>query len=209
MPAMVRRLEYDPNRNVTIALLAYFNETLAYIIAPKGLKVYDIIYTNETRQLDGIYFLTPGTSHFLSNFAVGSLVHNLQLRLGSCAQYMRSYNAAAQILRKHNSFAILKLKSGEHRTFSLRSLVTLGVPDQSRVDVRTPLRKAGLARRLNRRPIVRGCAMNPIDHPHGGGAAKGGTKRGVFSPWGKFSKGTRTAKYKQPSRYIVKSRRHA
>jgi len=209
VPALVRRIEYDPNRTAAVAFLAYANETLSYILCPKDLKVNSVIYSCENLTVDGIHFMVPGSAHYLSNFAVGSFIHNLQVFSGAVAKYMRGFNASGQLLRKLDNEAVVKLKSGEHRLFPLNSIATLGTPSDGRTQLRIPGRKAGLSRHLNRRPNVRGCAMNPVDHPHGGGAAKGGTKRGVFSPWGKFSQGTKTAKYKLVSRTVVKSRHQA
>lgn len=209
VPALVRRIEYDPVRTARVALLSYANEILAYILAPKGLEPQAIVYACERQSVDGIYYLEAGSAHYLSNFAVGSFIHNIQTRMGAVATYMRAFNASAQLLRKSDRGVILKLKSGEHRLFPFDSIVSLGVPAEGRVLLREPTRRAGLNRNLGWRPIVRGCAMNPVDHPHGGGAGKGHTKRGVFSPWGKFSKGTRTAKYKLVNSAVIKSRRTA
>lgn len=207
VPAIVRRIEYDPNRTAGIALLSYTNEILAYILAAKGLKVDDIVYGSESYVGGELTFHRPGSSNYLGTFPVGAFLHGLQSAPERIAQYMRSQGSAAQLLRKDDRFVTLKLRSGEHRKFFADSIASFGVPGEGKEELqRFPLAKAGRARHLGRRPVVRGAAMNPIDHPHGGGEGKGSAKRGNYSPWGKFSKGTRTARHKLPSRFVVRAR---
>jgi len=132
------------------------------------------------------------------------MVHNIEVLPNRGAQYMRANGSAAQIIRKFNDYSLLKLKSGEHRLFSNLCMATIGVPSSfTFLRKREILRKAGLKRLLGFRPIVRGCAMNPIDHPHGGNTS---SKFGSFTPWGKISKGRRTAKYKLKTMFVIKQR---
>jgi len=207
IPAIVKSIQYDPFRTASIALLVYKNEILSYIIAPKNLLVGQIIYSCDSLSFVNVHHFQPGTAHYLGLFPIGSFLYNIHKTMTSLkgAQFMRSAYASAQVLRKSGNFVVLKLKSGEHRKFPAATIATLGIPLKNEIFCNR-IGKAGISRRLGIKPVVRGCAMNPIDHPQGGGAAKTSGKRGAFSPWGKFSKGTRTTKYKVRSKQIVKLR---
>jgi large subunit ribosomal protein L2 len=206
VPAVVKSIDYDPSRSAPLALLAYKNEILSYIIAPKNLSIGQIIYSCDEISLGNIHHFQPGSAHYLDKFPIGTFLYNIHLSVSSLkgAQFVRSSGASAQVLRKSTHFVILKLKSGEHRKFFGSTVATLGIPDRVAYSLRS--RKAGTSRKIGIRPTVRGCAMNPIDHPQGGGAAKSSGKRGAFSPWGKFSKGTKTAQPKSRSKFIIKLR---
>jgi large subunit ribosomal protein L2 len=206
IPAVVKKISYDPSRSAPLALLAYKNEILSYIIAPKNLAVGQIIYSCDEVSLGNIHHFQPGSAHYLQKFPIGTFLHNISLSFNSLkgAQFVRSSGACAQVLRKSSQFVVLRLKSGEHRRFFGLTVATLGIPDTLPSSLRS--RKAGTSRKRGIRPTVRGCAMNPIDHPQGGGAAKSSGKRGAFSPWGKFSKGTKTAKPKLRSKFVIKLR---
>jgi large subunit ribosomal protein L2 len=204
IPAIVRTIEKDPTRTSAIALVSYSNEVLSYIIAPYGLELNQIIFSEEKLAFDNNFFYGPGYCFKLNNIPIGTMVHNIEILPNKGAQYMRANGSAAQIIRKFNDYSILKLKSGEHRLFSNFCMATIGIPSSfAFLKKRQILRKAGLNRLLGRKPVVRGCAMNPIDHPHGGNTS---SKFGSFTPWGKISKGKRTAKYKLKTIYIVKQR---
>jgi large subunit ribosomal protein L2 len=191
VPAVVRRIDYDPIRTASIALISYSNEFLSYIIAVQGLKVGDIVVNQDDRVVSYPSLLKPGFSHLLKYFAVGNFVSNIELRPSKGAQLMRAYNSSAMVLRQMVGKTILRLKSGEYRIANNRCLGVLGIPDNILHKKRqSVIRKAGLNRHFSRRPVVRGCAMNPVDHPHGGNTS---SKFGSFTPWGKNSKGTRTA----------------
>jgi large subunit ribosomal protein L2 len=204
IPAIVRTIEKDPLRSSAIALLSYSNELLSYIIAPAGLKINQVVFSSEIYAFENNFFFGPGYSFNLHSIPLGIMVHNIEILPNKGAQYMRASGCAAQIIRKFNDYTILKLKSGEHRLFSNLCMATIGIPSAfDFLSKRQTLHKAGLNRLLGKRPIVRGCAMNPIDHPHGGNTS---SKFGSFTPWGKISKGKRTAKYKLKTLYIIKPR---
>jgi len=200
VPALVRRFERDPNRNASIALICYQNEVVSYIIAPVGLKVGHIIYSS----IDPVP-LDVGNTSRLANFSSGTFLHNLEIWPGSGARYMRSCGVVAQLLKRYNDkYTLVKLRTGEQRLFNASCKATLGVPSQLYVNIsRTNIGSAGRARWLGRRPVVRGVAMNPVDHPHGG--AGGRVDR---SPWGWFTKGPRTGKIPNP-KYVLRTRRQS
>jgi large subunit ribosomal protein L2 len=191
IPAIVRRIDYDPTRTAAIALISYSNEILSYIIAPQTLKVGSIITNKDERVAITNLLFKPGYAHLLKLFPVGAFVHNIELRPSKGAQFMRAYNSSALVLRQMLGKTVLKLKSGEYRIFNNLSMATLGIPDNALHKKRqNVIRKAGINRHFGKRPIVRGCAMNPVDHPHGGNTS---SKFGSFTPWGKVNKGPRTA----------------
>jgi large subunit ribosomal protein L2 len=202
IPGFIRRFEYDPNRNVPIALVCYANGILSYVLATQG-AVAGSTFLNSKKYYNDF---TLGTSLLLKNFPIGSFVHTIALQEFSSAKISRSAGAYAQILKKvGNDFIILKLKSGEHRLVSSNAMATSGVVANAFYK-NISLRKAGQSRLLGRRPIVRGVAMNPIDHPHGGNTSGGMPS---VSPWGKLAKAGKTRfRRKTTNKYILRSRLH-
>lgn len=196
MPATVERLEYDPNRTAFIALVKYEDGELAYILAPQRLTVGDTVVS--AQQAD----IKPGNAMPLKNMPVGTIVHNIELQPGKGGQLARSAGCYAQLIGKDAGYAQIRLNSGELRLVRAECFASIGAvsnPDnQNRV-----LSKAGRARWLGRRPSVRGIAMNPVDHPHGG-RTNGG--RQPVSPWGWKTKGKKTRNNKRTNHLIVRSR---
>jgi len=204
VPAIVRNIEKDPTRSSALALISYSNETLSYILAPAGIEINQIIFSCEKNTINKKNFRKFGYASTLKDFAIGSFIHAIEAIPGQGAQYMRANGSAAQLIRKFGDSSILKLRSGEHRRFSNKCMASFGVPSSfSFLHTQRIIRKAGLSFHLGKRPIVRGCAMNPIDHPHGGNTS---SKFGSFTPWGKISKGKRTAKYKTKNSNVIKER---
>ncbi len=201
--AIVETIEYDPNRSSRIALVLYSDGEKRYVIAPDGLKVGDeIISTKE----DQVAFKT-GNAMPLGKIPEGLLVHNVELKPGKGAQMVRSAGSYARIMASDSGMVTLKLPSGELRMVSEACLATIGsVGNKSHENI--SIGKAGRSRWLGRRPKVRGVAMNPVDHPHGGGEGKTSGGRHPVSPWGTPAKGYRTRKKnKASSKYIVKRRK--
>lgn len=197
IPAHVERIEYDPNRTAFIALIRYADNVLSYIIAPNNINVGDQVVSGE--EVD----IKPGNAMPLKNVPIGTLVHNIELKSGRGGQLARSAGAYAQVAGKDSGYALLKLRSGEVRMVSLECYVTIGAvsnPDQKNIKYG----KAGRSRWLGRRPVVRGVAMNPVDHPHGGGEGKTSGGRHPVTPWGKPTKGKKTRKNKRTSKFIVR-----
>ncbi len=197
--AVVERIEYDPNRTAFIALVKYSDGELAYIIAPQKLAVGDKIESGE--QAD----IKVGNCLPLRSIPVGTIVHNIELKPRAGAQLARSAGAYVQLVGKDASMALLKLRSGEVRMVSAECRATIGSvsnPDQQN----TIIGKAGRSRWKGIRPSVRGVAMNPIDHPHGGGEGKTSGGRHPVTPWGKSTKGKRTRTNKRTSKLIVRRR---
>jgi len=202
IPGKVTAIEYDPNRSARIALITYADGEKRYIIAPLGLNVGDTILSGENVPLK------PGNTTFLRNIPVGTIVHNIELLPGKGGQIARSAGTYAQILSKDENYAQIKLPSGEIRLINLNCRATIGqVGNVDHENVQ--LGKAGRSRYLGRKPHVRGSAMNPVDHPHGGGEGKAPIGHpSPLSPWGKPTLGKKTRKDKKPSsRFIVKRRR--
>jgi large subunit ribosomal protein L2 len=202
IPGKVTAIEYDPNRSARIALITYADGEKRYIIAPLGLNVGDTILSGENVPLK------PGNTTFLRNIPVGTIVHNIELLPGKGGQIARSAGSYAQILSKDENYAQIKLPSGEIRLINLNCRATIGqVGNVDHENVQ--LGKAGRSRYLGRKPHVRGSAMNPVDHPHGGGEGKAPIGHpSPLSPWGKPTLGKKTRKDKKPSsRFIVKRRR--
>ncbi|MFN7309390.1 MAG: 50S ribosomal protein L2, partial [bacterium] len=200
MEATVDRIEYDPNRTAYIALVTYTDGEKAYILAPQRLAPGDVVIAGEKADIK------PGNALPLRNIPVGTVVHNVELKLGRGGQLARSAGTYVQLVGKDQGYAILRLSSGELRKVSAECWASIGAvsnPDQQNVKIG----KAGRTRWMGIRPTVRGTAMNPIDHPHGGGEGRTGTKRDPVSPWGTLSKGYRTRKNKRTDSMIV-SRRH-
>ncbi len=202
IPAKVASIEYDPNRSSRIALLHYVDGEKRYIIAPFGIKVGDEVISSLTKAP-----LKIGNSLPLQKIPSGLFVHNVELVHGKGAQMVRSAGAGAQVLAKDSGMVTLKLPSGEVRTVDERCKATIGeVGNKSHEAVK--LGKAGRSRWLGRRPKVRGVAMNPVDHPMGGGEGKSSGGRHPTTPWGKPTKGYKTRKKNNPSdRFITKRRK--
>lgn len=199
--AVVERLEYDPNRTAFIALLRYDDGEYSYILAPQKLSVGDHVVSGDRTDV------RVGNCMQLINIPVGTVVHNVELRAGGGGKFIRSAGAYAQIVGRDGDFVILKLSSGEVRLIHGVCRGTIGAvsnPDQKNVN----LGKAGRSRWMGRRPVNRGSAMNPIDHPHGGGEGKTKSGRHPVTPWGKPTKGYRTRnKKKASSQYIITRRK--
>ena len=199
MAATVERLEYDPNRTAFIALIKYEDGELAYIIAPQRLGVGDKVIAGE--KVD----VKPGCAMPLRSVPIGSIIHNIEMKPGKGGQIARSAGAFAQIVGRDQTYAIIRLGSGEQRLIHGECMATIGAvsnPDQSNIK----LAKAGRNRWMGKRPSVRGVAMNPVDHPHGGGEGKTSGGRHPVTPWGKSTKGKRTRSNKSSDKYILRSR---
>jgi len=201
VPATVERLEYDPNRTAFIALLRYEDGELAYIIAPQRLGIGDQVIAGE--RVD----VKPGNAMPLKSVPVGTIVHNVELKPAKGGQLARAGGTYVQLVGRDQGYALLRLASGEVRMVRQECMATIGAvsnPDQANVK----LGKAGRKRWLGKRPSVRGVAMNPIDHPHGGGEGRTSGGRHPVTPWGKPTKGRRTRQNKKTDALIVR-RRHA
>ena len=197
--ATVERLEYDPNRSAFIALIRYEDGELAYILAPQRLAVGDQVISGQ--RVD----IKPGNALPLKNIPVGTIVHNVELKVAKGAQLARSAGTYVQLVGKDQGYAQLRLSSGELRMVRGECMATIGAvsnPDQQNVS----LGKAGRAVWLGRRPSVRGVAMNPIDHPHGGGEGRTSGGRHPVTPWGKPTKGKKTRNNKKTDRLIMRRR---
>jgi large subunit ribosomal protein L2 len=200
VPAKVAAIEYDPNRTARIALLHYADGEKRYILAPVGLKVSDVVVASPEAEI------RPGNSLPISRIPLGTLIHNIELKEGRGGQMVRSAGTAAQLLAKEGDFAQVKLPSGEGRLVHQSCYATVGqVGNLDHKNIK--LGKAGRKRHLGIRPTVRGSAMNPNDHPHGGG--EGRQPIGMPSPktpWGKPTLGYKTRRNKQTDKYIVRRR---
>ncbi|VEN74801.1 50S ribosomal subunit protein L2 [Candidatus Desulfarcum epimagneticum] len=199
VPAKVASIEYDPNRSARIALLHYADGEKRYILAPLKLSVGDMVMAGPEADIK------PGNSLPLSNIPLGTSIHNVELRLGKGGQIVRSAGTFAQLMAKENNYALVKLPSGEVRMVHLKCSATIGQLGNV-MHENISLGKAGRKRWLGRRPKVRGVAMNPVDHPMGGGEGRSSGGRHPCSPWGKPTKGYRTRKNKKTEKYIVKRR---
>jgi large subunit ribosomal protein L2 len=199
VPAKVASIEYDPNRSARIALLHYADGEKRYILAPLNLSVGDNVMAGPEADIK------PGNTLPLQNIPLGTHIHNIELRLGKGGQIVRSAGTYAQLMAKEDRYALVKLPSGEVRMVLLKCCATigqLGNVNHENVD----LGKAGRKRWTGRRPSVRGVAMNPVDHPMGGGEGRSSGGRHPCTPWGKPTKGYRTRKNKRTDKYIVKRR---
>jgi large subunit ribosomal protein L2 len=195
----VERLEYDPNRTAFIALIRYADDTLAYILAPQRLSVGDEVVAGQ--QVD----VKPGNAMPIANIPVGTIVHNVEMKIGKGGAIARSAGTYAQIVGRDQGYVILRLNSGEQRLVHGQCFATIGAvsnPDH----MNTSIGKAGRSRWLGRRPHNRGVTMNPIDHPHGGGEGRTSGGRHPVTPWGKPTKGKKTRSNKSTDRFIVSSR---
>ncbi len=200
VPAVVAEIEYDPNRTARIALLHYKDGEKAYILAPDGLRQGDEVISS--RHAD----IRPGNSMPLGVMPTGTLVHNIEMRVGKGGQLVRSAGAAATLMAKYGDYAQVKLPSGEVRKVHVRCRATIGqVSNIAHQNVK--LGKAGRARWLGRRPHNRGVTMNPVDHPMGGGEGRTSGGRHPCSPWGQLAKGLKTRKNKRTDSMIVKNRK--
>ena len=195
----VERLEYDPNRTAFIALVLYADGERRYVIAPKGLKAGDQIQSGSDAPIK------PGNTLPLRNIPVGSTVHCIEMKPGKGAQIARSAGAAVQLIAREGQYATLRLRSGEMRKVLSDCRATLGEVSNSEHNLRK-IGKAGANRWRGIRPTVRGVAMNPVDHPHGGGEDKTSSGRHPVSPWGTPTKGYKTRKNKRTSKLIVRRR---
>ena len=202
VPGKVASIEYDPNRSANIALIKYVDGTLAYIIAPKGLTNGDKVISSERADIK------PGNAMKLENIPVGTLVHNVELNPGQGAKLVRVAGQSAQLMAKEGKYAHLRLPSGEMRLVLANCKATIGVIGNEEHE-NVKLGKAGKTRYLGIRPTVRGSAMNPNDHPHGGGEGKSPIGHaGPLTPWGKPALGYKTrAKHKKSNRLITKRRK--
>lgn len=200
VPARVESIQYDPNRSARIALLVYADGERRYIIAPVDLKVGDQVMSGPNAEI------RPGNALPLANIPLGTQVHNVELQLGRGAQLARSAGCSAQVLAKEGDYATLRLPSGEMRRVHVRCMATIGQVGNTEHGT-VKLGKAGRRRWLGWRPAVRGSAMTPRDHPHGGGEGKAPIGHpGPKSPWGKPTLGTKTRVRKPSDKMIVRRR---
>jgi len=199
IPARVATIEYDPNRSAFIALLHYADGEKRYILAPSGLKVGDKVVSGPEADI------VTGNALPLKSIPAGTLIHNIELRPGKGGQMVRSAGSAAQLLAKEGEYAQIRLPSGEVRKVLMDCVATIGQVgnlDHENISIG----KAGRKRWMGRRPTVRGVAMNPVDHPHGGGEGKTSGGRNPVTPWGQPTRGYKTRNNKLTDRFIVKRR---
>ncbi len=200
VPATVVSIEYDPNRSARIALLAYADGEKRYILQPNGLQVGQKVVSGPEADI------LVGNALPLRNIPPGTTVHNVELRPGKGAQMVRSAGAAAQLVAREGDYALLKLPSGETRRVLLDCMATIGQVgnlDHENISIG----KAGRTRWLGRRPVNRGVAMNPVDHPHGGGEGKTSGGRHPVTPWGQPTRGYKTRNNKRTDQFIVGRRK--
>jgi large subunit ribosomal protein L2 len=199
IPAKVERLEYDPNRSANIALVCYLDGERRYIIAPKGVSAGDTIENGEAAPIK------VGNTLPIRNIPVGSVIHCVELKPGKGAQIARSAGTSAQLVARDGQYATLRLRSGEMRKVLSECRATLGEVSNSEHSLRS-LGKAGASRWRGVRPTVRGVAMNPVDHPHGGGEGRTSGGRHPVTPWGVPTKGKKTRSNKRTDKLIVRRR---
>lgn len=198
--AVVERLEYDPNRTAFIALIRYEDGEYAYILAPQRLKEGDSVVSSRTADI------RPGNAMHIGSMPAGTIVHNIEMKPGKGGQLVRSAGAYAQLMgRDQSGYVIARLSSGEQRLIHAECMATVGAVSNPLWN-NVKLGKAGRRRWMGRRPKVRGVAMNPVDHPHGGGEGKTSGGRHPVSPEGKPTKGKRTRSNKRTDKYILRSR---
>lgn len=200
IPATVKAIEYDPNRTCFIALLVYADGEKRYILAPLGLKVGDTVMSGPTADIK------PGNCLPIANIPLGTLVHNIEIKVGRGGQMVRSAGTAAQVMAKEGDYAQIRLPSGEVRKVSMTARATVGqVGNTDHSNVR--IGKAGRKRHMGVRPTVRGVVMNPVDHPHGGGEGRSPVGMPApMSPWGKKTQGVKTRKHRKYSDKLIISR---
>jgi large subunit ribosomal protein L2 len=199
IPAKVAAIEYDPNRSAHIALLHYRDGEKRYILAPAGLRVGDVVMAGPEAEI------RPGNALPLARIPLGTVVHAVEMKPGKGAQLVRSAGGGAQLMAREGRYATLRLPSGEHRQVLVDCLAAIGQVgnlDHENVSIG----KAGRSRWLGKRPNVRGVAMNPVDHPMGGGEGKSSGGRHPCTPWGIPTKGHKTRKNQRSDKYIVKRR---
>ena len=199
IPAVVERLEYDPNRTANIALLKYADGERRYIVAPRGVQQGDELMSG------GNAPIRAGNAMALRSIPVGSVIHCIELKPGKGAQLARSAGSSGQLVAREGTYATVRLRSGEMRRVMAECRATLGEVGNSEHNLRS-LGKAGATRWRGRRPTVRGVAMNPVDHPHGGGEGKTSGGRHPVSPWGVPTKGYKTRRNKRTDKLIVRRR---
>ena len=200
IPATVKAIEYDPNRTCFIALLYYADGEKAYILAPLGLKVGDTVMSGAEADIK------PGNCLPIANIPLGTLIHNIEIKVGKGGQMVRSAGTAAQVMAKEGELAQIRLPSGEVRKVSMKARATVGqVGNTDHSNVR--IGKAGRSRHMGIRPSVRGVVMNPCDHPHGGGEGRSPVGMPApMSPWGKKTQGVKTRKHRKYSDKMIVSR---
>jgi len=200
IPARVASIEYDPNRSANIALLNYADGERRYILAPLDLRVGDTVMSGE--RVD----IKPGNALPLKNIPLGTLIHNVEMKPGKGGQLIRSAGSSGQLMAKEGKYAHIKMPSGEVRLVALNCYATIGqVGNLDHENI--SLGKAGRSRWLGRNPRVRGVAMNPVDHPLGGGEGKTSGGRHPVTPWGVPTKGYKTRRNKATDKYIIKRRK--
>jgi large subunit ribosomal protein L2 len=199
IPAKVATVEYDPNRSARIALLHYKDGEKRYILAPLGLKVGDVVESGAGADIK------PGNCLPIKNIPVGTIIHNIEMRPGQGGKLVRSAGVSAQLMAKESEYSQVRMPSGEVRMIHVNCRATVGqlgnVEHENQV-----IGKAGRSRHLGKRPAVRGIAMNPVDHPHGGGEARSTSGRPPTTPWGQMTMGKKTRRNKQTSKFIVRKR---
>jgi large subunit ribosomal protein L2 len=201
IPGVIESIEYDPNRTTRIALVKYADGEKRYMLAPMGIKIGDSVLS-----ASGEAEIMPGNSLLLNKIPVGTDIHNIELRQGRGGQIARTAGSHAVLMAKEGKCALIKMPSGELRNVGLNCRATIG--QLSNIEHgNIKIGKAGRSRWLGRRPHVRGTAMNPIDHPHGGGEGKSKGGRIPVTPWGKPTKGYKTRKNKRTQKFIVKRRK--
>jgi large subunit ribosomal protein L2 len=200
IPAKIERIEYDPNRSAFIALVLYADGERRYIVAPNGLKAGDDIVNGADAPIKA------GNCLPINNIPIGSTIHCVEMKPGKGAQLARSAGTSVQLIARDGVYATLRLRSGEMRKVQAECRAVIGEVSNSEHNLRS-LGNAGAKRRRGVRPTVRGVAMNPIDHPHGGGEGKTSGGRHPVSPWGVPTKGYKTRKNKRTDQYILRDRR--
>lgn len=201
VPATVERLEYDPNRTAFIALVRYEDGEIAYILAPQRLQAGDVVISDLRADIK------TGNALPMANIPVGTIIHNVEMEPGKGGQLARAAGSYVQLIGKDQGYAQLRLKSGEVRMVRAECMATIGAvsnPDQANIKIG----KAGRNRWLGKRPSVRGVAMNPVDHPHGGGEGRTSGGRHPVTPWGKPTKGKKTRNNKKTDRFIMRRRQN-
>ncbi|MGH1364337.1 MAG: 50S ribosomal protein L2 [Calditrichia bacterium] len=200
VPATVAAIEYDPNRSARIALLNYADGEKRYILAPNGVNVGDVLNAGENVEV------RPGNALPLGNIPLGMSLHNIELKVGKGGQVARSAGAGVQLMAREGDYALLKMPSGEVRRFRVECYATVGTVGNSD-HFNEVLGKAGRSRWRGRKPHVRGVAMNPVDHPMGGGEGRSSGGRHPCSPWGQLAKGLKTRKKRKSSDKLIVKRR--
>ena len=199
IPAKVAAIEYDPNRSARIALLHYRDGEKRYILAPAGLKTGDVIESGEGADIK------TGNALPIAKIPVGTVIHNIEMRPGQGGKLVRSAGGAAQLMAKEGDYAQVRMPSGEVRKISVRCRATIGQLGNLEHENQV-IGKAGRQRHLGIRPSVRGIAMNPVDHPHGGGEARSTSGRPPTTPWGQMTMGKKTRRNKRTANMIVRKR---